>query len=60
MLYSMSIYECLNSSSIAAAGDETFHGGLKSYLARDETVILCISTLVRLIPDDITCFILVE
>ena len=34
----------LNYYCITTAGNETFHGRLKSYLAGDETVIRCTST----------------
>ena len=43
--YVMSENEYLNSSCTATAGNETFHGRLKSYLAGDEIVIRCTSTL---------------
>ena len=39
LLCPMSENECLNSSCIATAGNEIFHGRLKSYLARDNTEI---------------------
>ena len=48
------------SSSITTVGNETFHGGLKFYLAGDETVIRCTSSLGRFVLCKTMCFILVE
>ena len=43
LLYLMSENDNTNSSRITTAGNDTFHGRLKSHLQGDETVTLCIS-----------------
>ena len=45
LLYPVSENDNLNSSCITTAGNETFHGRLKSHLQGDETVLQSISTL---------------
>ena len=41
----MSENENMNLYCITTAGNETFHGKLKSYLSRDETVTQCTDSL---------------
>ena len=49
----MSENENFNSSCITTAGNETFHGRLKSYLSGDETVIRCAGGLSKFVLGEI-------
>ena len=53
LLYLKSENDNLNLSCIITAGNETFHGRSKSYLAGDETVIRCINSPFKFILGEI-------
>ena len=53
LLYLMSENQNFNSSCITTAGNETFHGRLKSFLSGDETVTRCISSLGKFVLGEI-------
>ena len=49
----MSENENMNLYCITTAGNETFHGKLKSYLSRDETVTRCTGSFGRFVLGEI-------
>ena len=56
----MSENQNFNSSCIATAGNETFHGRLKSFLRGDETVTRCIGGLGKFVLGEILGYRIVK